>query len=218
MFCDEPTSGLDSYMAQNIVQVRKTIFTSCNETIVIICCAVQVLKSIASKGKTVIFTIHQPSSEVFALFDRILLMAEGRVAFLGQSVDALSFFSSQGLPCPANYNPADFFIHTLATVPGNEVECRKRSKGMCDAYESSEGARAIRDAAVANRSIKTGQDLDVDSVAIKVKRSPYKAPWFTQFRAVLWRSMIAISREPAITRVRVFQTIVRCRGVSWKAQ
>lgn len=49
MFCDEPTSGLDSFMAQNVVTV---------------------LREMAMKGKVVISTIHQPSSEVFAMFDR----------------------------------------------------------------------------------------------------------------------------------------------------
>ena len=41
----------------------------------------KILKSIAAAGKTVVCTIHQPSSEVFEMFDRILLMAEGRTAF-----------------------------------------------------------------------------------------------------------------------------------------
>ncbi|WAQ93841.1 WHITE-like protein, partial [Mya arenaria] len=57
LFCDEPTSGLDSFMAENIVQT---------------------LKGMADKGKTIVCTIHQPSSEVFALFDHLLIMAEGR--------------------------------------------------------------------------------------------------------------------------------------------
>ena len=58
---------------------------------------VEVLKSLAAKGKTVICTIHQPSSEVFAMFDRILLMAQGRTAFLGPIDAALPFFSEQVL-------------------------------------------------------------------------------------------------------------------------
>ena len=37
-------------------------------------------------------TIHQPSSEVFALFDRLVLLAEGRIAYQGSSSGALSFF------------------------------------------------------------------------------------------------------------------------------
>lgn len=49
LFCDEPTSGLDSYMAQNVVAT---------------------LKDAAARGKTILCTIHQPSSEVYAMFDR----------------------------------------------------------------------------------------------------------------------------------------------------
>uniref|UniRef100_A0A0P4ZZ43 Protein white n=1 Tax=Daphnia magna TaxID=35525 RepID=A0A0P4ZZ43_9CRUS len=186
MFCDEPTSGLDSYMAQNIVQV---------------------LKNIASTGKTVVCTIHQPSSEVFALFDRILLMAEGRTAFLGPASDALSFFSSQGLPCPPNYNPADYYIHTLAIVPGQEIESRKKSKEICDSYESSQAGQQILEIVKANRSLNSTESQEFELAEVKAKKSPYKASWFAQFRAVLWRSVISVLREPVVLRVKAFQTI-----------
>lgn len=72
MFCDEPTSGLDSFMALNVIQVLKTM---------------------AQNGKTVLCTIHQPSSELYALFDKLLLLAEGRVAFLGTPEEAQVFFA-----------------------------------------------------------------------------------------------------------------------------
>lgn len=49
---------------------------------------------ILAQGKTIIATLHQPSSELFALFDRILLMAEGRVAFMGTADQAYTFFKS----------------------------------------------------------------------------------------------------------------------------
>lgn len=73
MICDEPTSGLDSFMALSVVQV---------------------LKNLAERGKTVLLTIHQPSSEIFQMFDKILLMAQGRVSFLGTPSEAADFFSS----------------------------------------------------------------------------------------------------------------------------
>lgn len=53
---------------------------------------VQTLKSMAQSGKTVICTIHQPSSELYTMFDKLLLMAEGRIAFLGTPEDADLFF------------------------------------------------------------------------------------------------------------------------------
>lgn len=64
-------TGLDSFMALNVVQT---------------------LKNMAHAGKTVICTIHQPSSELFAMFDKLLLMAEGRIAFLGTPEAADIFF------------------------------------------------------------------------------------------------------------------------------
>jgi NADH:ubiquinone oxidoreductase subunit K len=166
------------------------------------------LKNIASTGKTVVCTIHQPSSEVFALFDRILLMAEGRTAFLGPVGDALSFFSAQGLPCPPNYNPADYYIHTLATIPGQEVESKKKSREICDAYVVSTAGQQILEIVKANRSFNLTESQEFQLDDVKVKRSPYKASWFAQFRAVFWRSLLSVLREPAVLRVKAFQTIV----------
>jgi ABC-type multidrug transport system ATPase subunit len=54
---------------------------------------VESMKLLASKGKTIVCTIHQPSSEIFEGFDRLLLMAEGRLAFTGDLLHAHHFFS-----------------------------------------------------------------------------------------------------------------------------
>jgi len=105
LFCDEPTSGLDSFMAMSIVES---------------------MKSLARNGKTIIFTIHQPSSELFELFDKICLLSEGRLAYLGDKEKAFDFFQSQGFACPSKYNPADFFIKTLAISPFERESCISR--------------------------------------------------------------------------------------------
>ena len=44
---------------------------------------VMMLQKLALSGRTVITTIHQPSSEVFILFDRFVLLADGMLAFMG---------------------------------------------------------------------------------------------------------------------------------------
>ncbi len=71
LFCDEPTSGLDSFMAISVVES---------------------MKNLAKKGKTIICTIHQPSSEIFEMFDKLCLLAEGRLAFIGSLPNAYNFF------------------------------------------------------------------------------------------------------------------------------
>lgn len=62
LFCDEPTSGLDSHLAESVVNI---------------------LKKMSESGRTIIVTIHQPSSEVFILFDKLLLLSQGKLAFFG---------------------------------------------------------------------------------------------------------------------------------------
>ena len=61
LFLDEPTSGLDSNTAFNLLKS---------------------MKDIAADGRTLVATLHQPSSQMFQMFDNLLLMAEGHVCLL----------------------------------------------------------------------------------------------------------------------------------------
>lgn len=92
LLLDEPTSGLDSYAASNIVDA---------------------LSSLARSGKTIICTIHQPSSELFQKFDHLVLVSCGRVVYSGQPINSVKYFEERGHLCPIYNNPPDFFIRTL---------------------------------------------------------------------------------------------------------
>lgn len=68
LFLDEPTSGLDSASAFFVIQA---------------------LRQMAIDGnKTVISSVHQPSSEVFALFDDLCLLSGGEVVYFGDAKSA----------------------------------------------------------------------------------------------------------------------------------
>ena len=101
-------------------------------------------RNLSDQGKTIVCTIHQPSSQVFAMFDRILLMAEGRVAFLGNTNDAVDFFQNINRPCPYNFNPADHYIHVLAVRPGNEAQCREEINSICDSFAVTDAGHMVR--------------------------------------------------------------------------
>eukprot|EP01102_Stenamoeba_stenopodia_P021037 TRINITY_DN8378_c0_g1_i1.p1 TRINITY_DN8378_c0_g1~~TRINITY_DN8378_c0_g1_i1.p1 ORF type:complete len:700 (-),score=167.09 TRINITY_DN8378_c0_g1_i1:40-2139(-) len=91
---DEPTSGLDSFTAEALLST---------------------LQAIAKQGRTIITTIHQPSSQIFAMFDKILLMCEGNMVYYGPAKEVVSYFSRLGHECPINYNPADFMLGLLVS-------------------------------------------------------------------------------------------------------
>ncbi|XP_063889221.1 protein white-like isoform X2 [Scylla paramamosain] len=184
LFCDEPTSGLDSFMAQNVVSM---------------------MKGMAERGKTVLSTIHQPSSEVFAMFDRVLFLAEGRVAFLGSCDEALRFFGKMGMACPDQYNPADHFINQLSVEPGSTKACKKRIHSVCDAFELSNLGKAVVEDVAANQRVLNYQD-DVFSCRQEGK-SPYRSTWGTQFQWVMWRSWLETIREPRLIRIRCLQVL-----------
>jgi len=72
IFLDEPTSGLDSFSAFNMIAL---------------------LRVVAASNAAVICTIHQPSSEVFALFDMAIFMKDGYVLYHGPVDTLTSYFS-----------------------------------------------------------------------------------------------------------------------------
>lgn len=70
------------------------------------------------QGASVLCTIHQPSSEIFALFDAVILLKDGRVLYQGPSASVVRDFASCGFPMADYFNPADF-IMTVATKHDN---------------------------------------------------------------------------------------------------
>jgi ABC-2 type transporter len=61
--------------------------------------------------RTVIFTIHQPRSNIYALFDQLLLLAKGRVVYSGPAQQpVIDHFSSLGYHCPLGFNIADYLV------------------------------------------------------------------------------------------------------------
>eukprot|EP00887_Chlorella_sp_A99_P006677 scaffold3.g6677.t1 len=93
---DEPTSGLDSFTALALMHT---------------------LKEIASGGRIVLLSFHQPSPAMFNLLDRAYLMAEGHCLYAGPPASAAPWFALQGLPCPPDVAIAEHMLH-CACEPG----------------------------------------------------------------------------------------------------
>ena len=105
LFCDEVTTGLDSFMAMSIVES---------------------MKYLAKQGRTIICTIHQPSSELVEMFDNVCLIAEGRLAYIGDRLNASKAFERLGYKVPQNYNPVEYFIKTLSISPYDKQNSLER--------------------------------------------------------------------------------------------
>lgn len=62
---------------------------------------------------TILCTIHQPSSEVFFLFDVVIFMKEGRIFYQGPADGVVSYFSRFDYVCPKNFNPSDYVMFLM---------------------------------------------------------------------------------------------------------
>jgi ABC-type multidrug transport system ATPase subunit len=102
IFLDEPTSGLDGQAAYNTVRF---------------------LRKLTEAGQAVLVTIHQPSAQLFAQFDKLLLLAKGgkTVYFgdIGQNANTVKdYFGRYGAPCPPEANPAEHMIDVVSGIGG----------------------------------------------------------------------------------------------------
>ena len=93
LYLDEVTTGLDATTAFQLIRTLKTL---------------------AKKGRTIVVTIHQPRSEIWALLDYLVLLSGGSPLYSGPVAGCLPNFELQGHILPAFVNPADFIIDLAA--------------------------------------------------------------------------------------------------------
>jgi ABC-type multidrug transport system ATPase subunit len=66
------------------------------------------VRVLADMKATVLAALLQPSYEVFSLFDNVIILTQGQVAFFGTRQEAMDHFMSLGYSCSENTNPAEF--------------------------------------------------------------------------------------------------------------
>lgn len=67
------------------------------------------LSRLAKGNRLVLISIHQPRSDIFRLFDLVLLMTSGTTLYLGAAQHIVQYFTAAGHPCPRYSNPADYY-------------------------------------------------------------------------------------------------------------
>jgi len=61
------------------------------------------------ENHTIACTIHQPSSEIFHLFDNLILLSNGKLEYFGSVAGAKAHFARKGFFMPPEVNPADYY-------------------------------------------------------------------------------------------------------------
>ncbi|KAH6814853.1 ABC-2 type transporter family protein [Perilla frutescens var. frutescens] len=206
LFLDEPTTGLDSAASFFVIQA---------------------IKNLARDGRTVISSIHQPSSEVFALFDDLFLLSGGEAVYFGEAKTAVKFFAEAGFPCSSRRNPSDHFLRCInsdfdvvtATLRGSQRLSETHITSdplmnmatvdiksvLIEKYKRSEYARKM---ALKIKELSNFQGLEIKTI----KGS--HASWGKQLSTLTRRSFVNMSRDVGYywSRIVIYIVVSICVG------
>ncbi|KAL8215789.1 hypothetical protein R6Q57_022626 [Mikania cordata] len=180
LFLDEPTSGLDSTTAQRIVST---------------------LWELARGGRTIVLTIHQPSSRLFYMFHKVLLLSEGNSLFFGKGSEVMSYFESIGFsPCVA-MNPSDFLLdlaNGISSDDSNQEDQTTIKQKLALAYKSNM-ADNIKETLEFERPMNDELDLK--------KCDTWSTTWLQQF-TVLLRRDLKERRHESFDVLKISQVVI----------
>ncbi|KAG6900276.1 hypothetical protein C0993_000464 [Termitomyces sp. T159_Od127] len=180
LFLDEPTSGLDSQSAWSIMSF---------------------LRSLADNGQAILCTIHQPSAELFQVFDRMLLLRKGgqTVYFgnLGKNATTLiNYFERNGSrPCLPDENPAEFMLDVIGAGA-----TASSALDWHDIWLKSEESQKVQ--------------IEVDNIHTEGRSRPpveatlhheFATNWFNQVALLFKRNAQAYWRDPTYLMAKLLQ-------------
>ncbi|KAG1333886.1 ABC transporter G family member 22 [Cocos nucifera] len=212
LFLDEPTSGLDSTTALRTIQM---------------------LHDIAEAGKTVVTTIHQPSSRLFHKFDKLILLGKGSLLYFGKASEAMVYFSSIGCSPLIAMNPAEFLLDLAngnisdVSVP-SELDDRVQTENLGsdtrndkpsskDVHEYLVEAYETRVADIEKKKLLRPLPISEDLKAtISSPKRDWGASWWQQFSILFWRGLKE-RRHDYLSWMRITQVIATAiiLGLLW---
>ncbi|GAA0164602.1 ATP-binding cassette [Lithospermum erythrorhizon] len=198
LFLDEPTSGLDSTTALLIVQV---------------------LQNIAKAGKTVVTTIHQPSSRLFNKFDKLVLLGKGCALYFGQASQAMLYFSSLGCYPLIAMNPAEFLVDLAnGNIKDKSIPSKLEDKFLPRNQSSLINDGRVSPADVHNYLVGAYESSIVNLVKVefkliedimgrqKILPECSGATWLEQF-SILFNRGLKARRHEYLSSLRIIQVI-----------
>ncbi|XP_010544179.1 PREDICTED: ABC transporter G family member 12 [Tarenaya hassleriana] len=206
LFLDEPTSGLDSASAFFVIQT---------------------LRNIARDGRTVVSSIHQPSSEVFALFDDLFLLSGGETVYFGEAKSAIEFFAEAGFPCPRKRNPSDHFLRCINSDFDAVAATLRGSQRLRDVPSSSDPLMNLATSEIKARLVENYRRSkylkaaksrirelsNIEGHEMECKKGS-EASWLKQLRTLTKRSFVNMCRDVGYywARIVIYIVVSICVG------
>lgn len=167
LFVDEPTSGLSSRDSENIMDL---------------------LKELALKGKLVFVVIHQPSSDIFKMFDNLLILDTGGFPiYYGNPVESVIYFKKAINHVTANESEC----HNCGNVNPEQIFNIIETK-VVDEYGNLTGQRRIPPKTWNELYCKTIDNKEIKIKSIEIPKGSYKIPKkINQFKVFFVRDVLS---------------------------
>jgi ATP-binding cassette subfamily G (WHITE) protein 2 len=180
------------------------------------------MRLLADDRMTVMMSIHQPSSNVFYSFDRLILLADGHTAYYGPPGKCLAYLSTLNFVPPADYNPADFLMDLVyASDPTDEGSGAMTPRlVLIQSWDNTETLRVVDEALrLLNGAAVDGilNEGGLEEAGFEDTHIPsYAASYLTQVRVLLKRAF-KNSTSQLFTALNFFQCIaISCLcGLVW---
>ena len=198
LFLDEPTSGLDAFQALSVMESMRTL---------------------SDNGRLVVCVIHQPRSSIFNMFDKLLLLSEGRCAYFGGCLASVDYFAALEYICPESFNPSDYFLDILSPdnrSPEAEEESRNRIQFLTDNWtktlaadsSTTESKPEIEGEHHSSRSNLAATVSNIDDIKIVGSTSFTIERRLRNIKFLAWRTWTEQSRDVATIGFKMTFSIV----------
>ncbi|KAK3411762.1 hypothetical protein EUGRSUZ_I00523, partial [Eucalyptus grandis] len=188
LFLDEPTSGLDSAASYHVMN--------------------RIAKLASHDQRTVIASIHQPSSEVFELFHNLCLLSSGKTVFFGLRSVAEQFFTSKGFPCPTLRNPSDHYLRTINKDFDADIE--QGSSGMNAEEAIDTLVKSYLSSLICHQVQQQVSKISGKNVGGNLERNGSQASFLTQSLVLTKRSFVNMYRDLGYYWLRLAIYIALC--------
>ncbi|KAK1701651.1 ABC-2 type transporter [Colletotrichum lupini] len=205
---DNSTRGLDS---ANALEFCRTLRTQAD-----------------TMGCTSCVAIYQASQDAYDVFDKVVVLFEGRQIYFGKTTEARAYFEGLGFICPEQQTTADFLTsmtsHQERVIrPGWESKTpRSPDEFACAWKASQQRARLLEDVEDYLQRHPFGgehyqkflESRRIDQSKSQRQNSPFTLSYMEQMRLTLWRSWVMLKGDPSITLTMLITNIFEALIIS----
>ncbi|KAL1845778.1 ATP-binding cassette transporter snq2 [Paecilomyces lecythidis] len=174
---DNSTKGLDASTALEYVQSLRSLTNTAHVSTLV--------------------ALYQASENLYNLFDKVILIEEGKCAYFGRSENARAYFQNLGFECPARWTTPDFLTsvsdpHARRVKEGWEDRVPRSAEEFEQAYRQSDAYRnALRDVEDFEKEIED-QRHEQEAARAKLKKKNYTLSFYQQVLTLTHRQFLVM--------------------------